>query len=175
MAISLIDNLASRGDAAGDSFSSIENLTGSGHRDILRGDNGVNVLSGLDGNDTLEGLGGADTLIGGQGHDTLGQDAFLFDTGLNAATNVDLIVDFNVADDTIRLDDAVFGGLNGGTLAANQFVIGAAAQDGDDRIVYDDATGALFHHLYGAGGAAAVQFATVSAGLALTNLDFFVV
>jgi len=70
-------------------------------------------------------------------------------------TNVGLIIDFSVADDAIRLDDAVFGRLSGGTLVADQFVIGAAAQDGDDRIVYDDATGALFHHLVDAGGAAA--------------------
>jgi Ca2+-binding RTX toxin-like protein len=143
------------------------NLTGSASNTAVRGNNGAHVLNGAH---ALNGGGGIDELSG-----LGGQDAFLFDAGLNAATNVDLIVDFNVADDTIRLDDAVFGGLNGGTLAANQFVIGAAAQDGDDRIVYDDATGALFHHLYGAGGAAAVQFATVSAGLALTNLDFFVV
>jgi serralysin len=61
-----------------------------------------------------------------------------------------------------------------GTLAANQFVIGAAAQDADDRIVYDDTSGALFFDVDGAGGAAALQFAQVSAGLALTNADFLV-
>ena len=67
-------------------------------------------------------------------------------------TNVGLIVDFSVADDAIRLDDAVFGRLSGGTLVAAQFVIGAAAQ-GRGRIIYDDIMGAIFHDLDGAGGA----------------------
>jgi Ca2+-binding RTX toxin-like protein len=361
VAISLIDNLASRGDAAGDSFSSIENLTGSGHRDILRGDNGANVLSGLDGNDTLEGLGGADTLIGGQGHDTLdgganndtmigglgndtyyvdswwdvvtefggqgtdtvfttvswtltagadvetlrttndngtaaihltgnasgnnivgndgynvinggggadqmtgrggndtyfvdhvndaviesagqgvdtvrtsvswvltggadvetltttnhdgvaainltgnssgnvvignngsnvinggdgndeltgrgGQDSFLFNTALNAATNVDVITDFNVTDDTILLDQDIFSSSLGlGYISAGEFVIGAAAQDANDRIIYDSSTGALYYDSDGVGGTAAVQFAQMNTGLGLTHLDFLVV
>jgi Ca2+-binding RTX toxin-like protein len=127
----------------------------------VRGNNGGNLINGGDGNDTLTGLGG--------------QDVFLFNTALNAATNVDFITDFTVADDAIQLQNGVFTGLTAGTLAANQFVIGAAAQDADDRIVYDDTTGALFFDIDGAGGTAAVRFATVSAGLALTNNDFLVV
>jgi len=85
-----------------------------------------------------------------------------------------VITDFSVADDTIQLQNAVFTGLLGGTLGANQFVIGAAAQDADDRIVYDNTTGALSFDVDGTGGTAAVQFAQVSAGLALTNNDFLV-
>jgi serralysin len=54
-------------------------------------------------------------------------------------------------------------------------VIGAAAQDAQDRIIYNSATGALLYDSDGVGGAAAVQFAELSAGLALTNLDFLVV
>jgi serralysin len=54
-------------------------------------------------------------------------------------------------------------------------VIGAAAQDADDGIVYDNTNGALFFDIDGVGGATAVRFATLSAGLALTNLDFLVV
>nr|WP_285803656.1 VCBS domain-containing protein [Ponticoccus alexandrii] len=57
--------------AIGDTYSSIENLTGSGFNDILNGDSGANVLSGMDGNDTLRGRGGDDVLIGGRGADVL--------------------------------------------------------------------------------------------------------
>jgi Ca2+-binding RTX toxin-like protein len=137
------------------------NLTGNIAGNTVRGNNGSNVINGGDGRDDLIGLGG--------------QDHFLFDTALNAATNADRILDFNVADDTIRLENAVFTALGVGSLTAGQFVVGTAAQDGNDRIIYNSATGALLYDSDGAAGAAAIQFATLSTGLALTNLDFLVV
>jgi Ca2+-binding RTX toxin-like protein len=63
----------------------------------------------------------------------------------------------------------------GNTLAAGEFVIGAAAIDADDHIIYNNATAALLYDPDGNGGIAAVQFAILSTGLALTNNDFFVV
>ena len=51
--------------------STIENLTGSDHRDILAGDDRDNTIDGGAGNDLLFGLAGADTLNGGDGNDTL--------------------------------------------------------------------------------------------------------
>ena len=53
--------------------------------------------------------------------------------------------------DRIALDDAVFTGLGLGALNANAFVIGTAAADADDRIVYDSATGALSFDADGTG------------------------
>lgn len=58
------------GDAAGDAFEGVENLTGSDHDDMLGGDANANVLNGGKGDDTLMGGLGADTLIGGEGIDT---------------------------------------------------------------------------------------------------------
>ena len=53
----------SGGHAAGDVFTSIENLIGSAHADTLTGDAGDNGLEGLAGADTLDGGDGVDTAI----------------------------------------------------------------------------------------------------------------
>jgi len=57
-----------------ETFTNIENLTGSSNDDNLTGDDGDNILDGADGNDTLIGGLGADTLIGGLGDDILVSD-----------------------------------------------------------------------------------------------------
>jgi Ca2+-binding RTX toxin-like protein len=137
------------------------NLTGNSSGNVITGNNGNNILNGGDGNDTLTGLGG--------------QDWFLFDTTLNAATNVDRIEDFTPVDDTIWLDHFYFPvGLPALNISASDFVIGATAQDAGDRIIYNDVTGAVYYDSDGTGGTAAIQFATLDPGLALTNLDFYV-
>ena len=89
--------------------------------------------------------------------------------------NVDTILDFAAADDNVLLDDAVFTGLAAGALAAGAFRTGTAAADADDRIIYNSTTGALLFDVDGVGGAAAVQFATLTGAPALTAADFFVI
>jgi serralysin len=158
------------GDAAGDTYNSIENLTGSKFNDGLNGSNAANVINGGAGNDVIKGYGGNDTLTG-----ETGQDVFIFSAALSAATNVDTITDFSVADDTISLDDFVFTALTPGLLAVSAFHIGAAAADASDRIVYNSATGALSYDEDGDGATAAILFATLQTGLALTNADFTVI
>jgi Ca2+-binding RTX toxin-like protein len=70
VSISLKAGVGGGGQAAGDIYVSIENLTGGYYSDKLTGSDGANVLNG-DGNaDTLRGGLGADTLIGGWGNDT---------------------------------------------------------------------------------------------------------
>ena len=139
------------------------NLTGNASGNVVRGNNGNNVINGGDGDDELTGLGG--------------QDSFLFNTALSEAFNIDVITDFNVDDDTIVLDDDIFSSslTPGNSVAGSQFVIGAAALDAGDRIIYDDTTGAVYYDSDGTGGAAQIQFAELSPGLALTNFDFLVV
>jgi Ca2+-binding RTX toxin-like protein len=138
------------------------NLTGNSSGNIVRGNNGDNVLNGGDGNDELTSFGGA--------------DSFLFNTPLSAAFNADVITDFTVADDVILLDQTIFSSSFGlGSVAGSQFVIGTAALDAGDRIIYDSATGAVLYDSDGTGATAAIQFAEVDAGLSLTNFDFFVV
>lgn len=59
------------GDAKGDTYSSVENLSGSSYADRLIGDGKTNVLNGGAGDDLLEGGDGDDVLIGGIGADRL--------------------------------------------------------------------------------------------------------
>ncbi len=60
-------------------------------------------------------------------------------------------------------------------LSSKAFVFGAVAADSSDRIIYDDATGALYFDADGSGAGAQVQFAQLDAHLALTNRDFLIV
>jgi len=140
----------------------IENLVGTFWHDTLRGDDGANRIEGMFGNDVLTGNGG--------------QDTFVFNTVLTAG-NVDQVTDFSVADDSFHLDNAewMFSGLADGALAAAQFHVGATAADADDRIIYNSANGALFYDYDGSGGGVSIQFAQVSAGLAISHDDFLVV
>jgi Ca2+-binding RTX toxin-like protein len=135
-------------------------LTGNELANELYGNAGANVLNGGAGADYLAGYGGA--------------DAFAFTTALGGG-NVDAIADFLSGTDTIRLDDAVFAGLAPGALAASAFVAGAAAQDADDRIVYNSATGQILFDSDGNGAGAAILFATVQAGTVLSAGDFTVI
>jgi Ca2+-binding RTX toxin-like protein len=144
-----------------------------------------NTLIGNAGNDTLSGGDGLDTLSGGLGNDKLTggakADAFVFDTKLNAKTNVDAISDFTRADDAIYLENLVFKKLGSGSLASpaklnkSFFVTGAKAKDTNDYLVYDKATGALSYDADGSGAGAAVKFAQLKKGASLAYDDFFVI
>lgn len=135
----------------------------------VSGNGASNAIDGREGNDIIDGKGGSDALTGG-----LGADVFAFTTALGVG-NVDRILDFKPGIDRIALDDAVFAGLLPGGLTPGAFATGTAAADGDDRIIYDSATGALKFDADGAGGSAAVTFAMLEPGLVLSAGDFFVI
>ena len=59
------------GEAAGDTYSGIENLFGSNFDDTLRGDDTDNIFLGQQGSDLIEGLGGNDIVFSKEGDDTL--------------------------------------------------------------------------------------------------------
>ncbi len=73
--VDLVSGMGRFGDAEGDKFARIENVTGSIFKDTLVGDRGNNVLKGWDGNDELYGNEGNDSLWGGRHGDRLWGDA----------------------------------------------------------------------------------------------------
>ncbi len=90
--VSLVSPFINSGDAAGDTYSSIENIIGSINADNLTGDVNANQLDGGDGNDTLNGGAGNDVLIGGVGND-------LFIAGGDRAGGINIIDVYNGGDD----------------------------------------------------------------------------
>jgi VCBS repeat-containing protein len=123
------------------------------------------------GNDTLIGGGASDSLTGGAD-----ADRFRFAAVPNATTNRDVITDFSLAQgDMIELENGVFTALTStGPLAASAFLIGVAATDANQRILYNSASGLLAYDSDGNGAAVAVAFATLTPGLALTSSQFTV-
>ena len=140
--------------------------TGNKQNNSITGNTADNVLKGAAGNDILDGDTGNNTLTGGSG-----LDVFRFST----TGHIDAITDFVVDDDTIQLENDVFTALTTiGALPTDQFVIGAAALDLNDYVIYDDTTGAILYDIDGSDVTPAVQIAVVSTGLSMTHADFFV-
>jgi Ca2+-binding RTX toxin-like protein len=172
-----------------------EQTAGSAFDDVFKGGAGKDTLGGGAGNDKLWGGAGNDTLSGGAGNDKLwggagkdlltagaGKDIFVFDIKLNKKTNLDKIADFNVKDDTIWLDNAIFKklGAKGSEVKPERlnkkfFTIGNKAKDKDDFVLYDNKKGILLYDADGSGKAKAVEIATVKKGLKMTFADFFVI
>jgi Ca2+-binding RTX toxin-like protein len=152
------------------------NLAGNNLSNTIVGNGGANLLEGHGGVDRLEGGGGNDTLDGGSEGDVLnggaGADQFRFTSALDG--NFDRIEDFLSGTDKIGLSRTVFTGLAAGSVPAGAFVLGSAAADGDDRLVYNQATGQLFYDADGNGSGAAVLFATLQPGTVLAASDFVV-
>lgn len=154
----------------------INHLVGLGGNDVISGEAGNDKLEGGDGNDKLLGGAGNDRLIGGAG-----KDAFVFNTALGDLPNRDIVYDFSHDEgDRLQLSKSVFAALSIGKLSADAFYAAEGAKtahDGDDRIIYNTSTGALFYDADGKGGAAAVQFATMGLDehTSLSLSDFLII
>jgi Ca2+-binding RTX toxin-like protein len=169
-----VENLTLLGSAA-------SRGTGNVLANTIVGNAAANVIIGGGGNDVLLGGAGNDVLNGGLGKDKLtgGADADAFDFTLAPTTsNRDTIAGYNIAQDTIRLDNAVFTHLGGvGTLSGAKFWKSAAglAHDANDRVIYETDTGKLFYDGNGSAAGGRVQIAVLSNHAAITHSDIFVI
>lgn len=117
-------------DAAGDTYISIEGLSGSDFADDLRGDDGANIVFGGAGNDTLTGRLGADTLFGGAGFDWAdysGATSALTASLASGAQNAGY-----AAGDDLREVEGLIGGDFNDTLigaAAGEYLLGGGGRD----------------------------------------------
>ena len=105
-------------EAAGDTYTSIENLTGGSGDDTLIGDSNSNVLTGGDGNDILIGMSTngsskADSYIGGNGNDTVSYKY------MQSYINASLYTNTSSLGDTFNGIENLTGGAGQDTLEGN--------------------------------------------------------
>jgi Ca2+-binding RTX toxin-like protein len=144
--VDLTANVASGGDAQGDTFVSIEHVTGSAAHDTLRGNAAANGLTGGAGDDSLLGLAGDDRLKGGSGYDHLRGGAGSDE--LHGGADYDVL--YGEAD-----ADAIFAG------SGDDYVEGGA---GGDYLSGEDGIDMLGYWSSGAGVSVNLDANTASGG-----------
>lgn len=148
-----------------------DTLIGGAGNDVISGDSGFDHPTVDPGNDILEGGAGNDELAGEEG-----ADSYVFRHAPGAA-NADAIFTFVSGEDTIVLDGNAHAGIGpSGDFAAGdaRFRAGTSAQDADDRVIYDAATGELWYDADGNGGGAMQLIATLEGAPALAATDITV-
>lgn len=148
-------NAAFGGEAEGDTFNSVENVFGSEHTDVIRGDNANNLLRGRSGDDILTGNNGNDFLLGDAGADAMdggaGSDWAYYTTAKTALTvnladaslntGTDAIGDTYVSIENIYggpAADILIGDANNNTIRGNLGNDAIYGGDGND-IIYGEA------------------------------------
>ncbi|HEU4852029.1 MAG TPA: VCBS domain-containing protein, partial [Telluria sp.] len=152
--------------------------------DVIYGLNGTDIIFAGGGDDTVFGQNGSDVIHGDVGNDVLNGggsgDTFVFDTALNALTNVDTITDFDAGTgsnkDLIRLSAAIFTTLSGGVTSTN-FVANAGGDAGNpnQHLLYDTVTKNLYYDADGIGAGQKVLFATLVGVVGTVDITDFIV
>jgi Ca2+-binding RTX toxin-like protein len=169
------------GDAAGDSYISIERVYGSDHSDTIAGGSGDDKLYGYDGDDNLSGGEGGDFINSGNGNDTVygqgGKDVVYAGSG-------DDVVAGDSSDDKLygqSGNDTLYGGygndlLNGGgnddTLSGsfgNDTLIGGG---GNDTFLFEDNWGSDTITDFANNGSERLDFSAVLGVAGLSDLVF---
>ncbi|MBR8826732.1 MAG: calcium-binding protein [Gomphosphaeria aponina SAG 52.96 = DSM 107014] len=148
-------------------------LFGGSENDQLNGGLGNDILFGGSENDQLNGGLGGDLLIGGAG-----ADHFIL---YSPSEKQDIIRDFTTQEDKIIIDAKGFGGgLTPGVLGSESFTLGIAAQDLNDRFIYNNSIGPkgygkLLYDVDGSGPTQKVRIALFPNAPALTATDFEII
>ena len=179
VAVDVLSARGSGGNAAGDSYSSIENLTGSDFNDVLSGNQAANLLEGGAGNDKLSGRQGADMLRGGLGADWLdggtwkdvltggiGADSFYFASVAQAG---DTVTDFQTGVDHLVLSRTGFG------IEGFSFVVGVEATSANATLLCDRNGGKLLWDADGTGAQDVVLLANISGLAHFSQSDIWIV
>ena len=127
--VDLVDPSRNRGDAAGDTYVSIEGIVGNYTSDFLYGDANANRLIGSGGDDWLDGRGGADVLLGGTGNDTYVVDHArdrVIELGKEGDDLVQSRVSYALPDNVERLTLIGTAAINGSGNALANIIIGNA-------------------------------------------------
>jgi len=140
------------------------NLVGNENGQVMGGNAANNSLYGGAGVDSLYGYNGSDFLEGAEGNDALfggaGVDRFIFREAMGVASGIDRIYDMNSADNIVVDAIAYSGPIR--SLTANEFRVGTAALDADDRIIYDDTTGVFWFDPDGSGAQSQILFGVLN-------------
>lgn len=179
--IDLSAGIATGATIGTDRLAMIENAMGGSAADVLTGDAGANRLEGGAGDDSIDGGAGNDRIVGGEGFDVLtggdGDDHFCFS---GPGGGADIITDFRPGDRVeITASEFLFGLSNEQVANGSWFFRGLAAQDMDDRLIYDRDSGYLVYDSNGSdeGGSVAqiARFASdedLSSGSGGRDLDW---
>lgn len=178
------------GDAAGDSYASMEAFFLTGFNDVFVGGAGQNIVFGGGGNDLLSGQnsnsndwlfgeGGNDTMIGGVFDDLmaggLGSDTYYFVSWVG--NGFDSILDFTSGVDKFQLEAPGFG-LLAGTTFVNGTTFRAAASPGttvaQPTMLYATGLGILYFDPDGTGALPAIALAQILGAPAVAAGDFIV-
>ncbi len=132
--VNMTDTSQNTGDAAGDTYMSVEGIEGTRFNDVLTGDEGRNLLYGGQGDDMLDGgAAGADFFDGGEGTDT---------ASYASATQRAFVR----MEETWRNDDAARGDTYESieNLRGSQFDDNLCTDDGDNILWGDDGNDCMF-------------------------------
>lgn len=121
------------GDAAGDTYQSIENLTGSSYADELQGDDANNWLQGKAGDDRLLYSKGHDTLDGGAGVDTVDYSSVSSGVSANLLTKVGTVGDGSQQE--LRSIENITGGRLDDVIVGNESANTLLGMDGQDLLM----------------------------------------